>query len=156
MLSIDVPGLGMYEIEHLVLDVNGTLTLDGRIIEGVTEAIAALTPTVRVYAVTADTRGGCAALAQKLGFEVHVIERGREAEAKLDFIDELGADSVIAIGNGANDALMLRSAAIGIAVVGAEGCSADAAAAADVLVTSIDDALGLIVEPMRLIATLRR
>lgn len=156
MLSIDVPGLGMYEIEHLVLDVNGTIAHDGAVIEGVAEALSRLAPVVRIVAITADTRGTREELARALGVGVVVIERGREAEAKLDFVDELGADRVVAIGNGANDELMLRSAAVGIAVVGGEGCSTAAARAADVLVSTIDAALGLLIEPMRLIATLRR
>ena len=156
MLSIDVPGVGIHEIEHLVLDVNGTIAHDGRVIEGVAEAIAALSPVIRVVAITADTLGTGSVLRDQLGIEVHVIGTGREAEAKLDFIDELGADGVVAIGNGANDELMLRAAAIGVAVVGGEGCSAAAAQAADVLVGDITDALGLLTEPRRMIATLRR
>lgn len=156
MLTIDVPGLEVFEIEHLVLDVNGTIAHDGRVIDGVPEAIASLSPALRIMAVTANTHGTCSALGGQLGIEVRVIERGREAEAKLDLVDELGADSVVAIGNGANDELMLRSAAIGIVVLGGEGCAAAAARAADVFAGGIGDALGLLVEPMRLIATLRR
>lgn len=156
MLSIDIPGYGILEIEHLVLDVNGTIAHDGVVLEGVAEQIAALAPVVRISAVTADTYGCCSHIADTLDIAVRVIERGREAESKLDYIDELGADRVVAIGNGANDELMLRAAGVGIAVVGGEGCSAAAAAAADVLVRDVTDALGLLVDPKRLIATLRR
>lgn len=156
MLSMDVPGLGMYEIQHLVLDMNGTIAHDGRLIAGVADAIERLRPIVHVVTITADTRGACSEIQQQLGIDVHVIGRGREAQEKMDFIDELGADSVIAIGNGANDELMLRSAAVGIAVLGGEGCASAAFHAADVFVGSIGDALGLLIEPLRLIATLRR
>ncbi|MBV9327442.1 MAG: hypothetical protein JO020_15490 [Chloroflexi bacterium] len=51
---------------------------------------------------------------------------------------------------------MLREAALGIAIVGPEGLAAGALAAADVVVPSISDALGLLRNPKRLIATLRR
>jgi soluble P-type ATPase len=45
----------------------------------------------------------------------------------------LGADSTAAIGNGRNDAAMLRVARIGIAIVGPEGSASAAIAAADVV-----------------------
>ena len=63
---------------------------------------------------------------------------------------------MVAIGTGANEADMLREAALGIAVVGPEGLAGGALAAADVVVASIDDALGLLVNSNRLSATLRR
>lgn len=156
MLSVDVPGIGLFEIEHVVLDFNGTIAQDGEVVTGVKEAIDALRPLVRIVTVTADTYGTCSRVARELDIEVRVISRGLEAESKLDLIDELGADSVVAIGNGANDELMLRSASVGIAVIGGEGCSAAAAGAADILSPGITQALGLLIEPRRLIATLRR
>jgi len=157
MLTIDIPGHGVLELENLVLDLNGTLAQDGEVLDGVAEAVEALAPTLHIVVVTADTHGSADALLRPIGVEhMHVIARGREAEAKLDLVDELGGDSVVAIGNGANDALMLKDAALGIAIVGGEGASASVLQAADVVVTSIQDALGLLLEPRRLIATLRR
>lgn len=50
---------------------------------------------------------------------------------------------------------MLRMAGVGIAVVQAEGASAEAVAAADVLVPSVTDALDLLLRPRRLVASLR-
>jgi soluble P-type ATPase len=156
MLSIDIPGLGIYNVEYLVLDVNGTVAHDGRIIDGVAAALDQLKPVLRVSAITADTHGTCSLLREQLGIDVHVIGAGGEAEAKLDYVEELGADAVVAMGNGANDGLMLRAAAIGIAVVGDEGCSAMAIRDADIVSNGIISAMGLLLEPKRLIATLRR
>jgi soluble P-type ATPase len=68
----------------------------------------------------------------------------------------LGADQVIAIGNGSNDAAMLREAAVGIAVLGPEGLALDALLAADVAAPDILTALDLLRDPARLIATLRK
>jgi P-type E1-E2 ATPase len=85
------------------------------------------------------------------------LEAGRpEAAQKADVVRQLGAERVVAIGNGANDADMLADAALGIAIVGPEGVAAGALAAADVVVPTISDALGLLVNSKRLIATLRR
>lgn len=156
MLTIDIPGHGMLELEYLVLDLNGTLALDGSLIPGVGEAVSSLSRVLKVVLVTADMHGEASRVAEQLGCELHLIERGQEDQEKLDFVDELGSDTVVAIGNGANDALMLSDAALGIAVIGPEGAAAAAVSGADVVVNSIGDALGLLVEPPRLIATLRR
>ena len=156
MLAIDVPGQGALELEHLVLDLYGTIALDGLLVPGVAEALALLSEELHIVVVTADTYGSAAGLGTSLGAELRLIERGREAESKLDLVDELGADSVVAIGNGANDELMLRDAAIGIVVVGGECAAASALRASDIVCTSIVSARGLLLEPRRLIATLRR
>jgi P-type E1-E2 ATPase len=156
MLTIDVPGHVMLQLEYLVLDLNGTIAEDGRLLPGVAEAVSRLSLELKVIVVTADTHGTAEKLAAELGVDVRMLPRGRESEAKLDLVDELGADAVVAIGNGANDELMLRDAVVGIAVVGEEGAAASAVAAADIVTTSITSALGLLIEPKRLIATLRR
>lgn len=156
MLTVDIPGVGMLELEHLVLDLNGTIAVDGELIEGVIDAVVALEPMLHVVLLTADTHGKADELAYSLGCELRKIGRGQEGEAKLDIVDELGSDSVVAIGNGANDALMLADAALGIAVVGPEGAASAVVAAADIVVNSIRDGFGLLLEPPRLIATLRR
>ena len=67
----------------------------------------------------------------------------------------LGAETVIAVGQGANDAGMLKAAAIGIAVLSEEGLAASALLAADLVLPTIHDALNLLEFPTRLVATLR-
>ncbi|MBE0447689.1 MAG: HAD hydrolase family protein, partial [Actinobacteria bacterium] len=62
----------------------------------------------------------------------------------------------IAIGNGSNDVEMLKKAKLGIAVIGREGCACDALKAADIVMNSSADALDLLINSNRLIATLRR
>ena len=70
-------------------------------------------------------------------------------------MQQLGPASVIAFGNGANDSAMLRLAAVGVAVLIAEGVAASTLQSADVLTTSPIDAIQLVLHPKRLIATLR-
>ena len=67
MISISVPGLGEYEIHHLVLDVNGTIALDGRLLPGVSERLRRLRHSVELHLVTADTHGNQAAIDSALG-----------------------------------------------------------------------------------------
>jgi soluble P-type ATPase len=50
---------------------------------------------------------------------------------------------------------MLEESILGIAVIQKEGASAKTVAAADIVVTSITDALELVLNPLRIAATLR-
>lgn len=148
--------MGKLRLEHVMLDVNGTMALDGKPIEGVAERLRLLAARVSVLAITAATHGRLAQLREALGVPVEVIERGREAEQKRDRVVSLGAGGVAAIGNGANDALMLQEAALGIVVLGPEGAARAAALAADVWAGDVREALDLLARPDRLVATLRR
>jgi soluble P-type ATPase len=156
VLHISIPGVGPLAIEHLVLDVNGTVALDGAVLPGVAEGIAAVRDRLRVIAITADTHGTAPRLGEQLAIDVHVISAGGEGAQKLAFVESLGCGTVIAAGNGANDAEMLRAAAIGVCVVGDEGAAAAAVMAADVVVSDIRVLFGLVDYPARLVATLRR
>ncbi len=156
MLVVEIPGYGTLALEHLVLDVNGTLAVDGAPVSSALQLVAALGDVLHVWAITADNYGTAELLGESFAVDMRVITPGGEGEQKLEFVDELGASSVVAIGNGANDALMLQAAELGIAVIGEEGLARSAADAADILTRSIEDALGLLVYPRRLVATLRR
>lgn len=156
MIEIDVPGRGLLRLSHLVLDVNGTLAVDGLLIDGVPERLAALRERLTLHLLTADTHGGQAAIDSLLGLTAHRLAPGGERGQKAEFVNQLGAAGVAAIGNGANDAGMLEAAALSIAVIEREGASGEAIAAADVVVVGVANALDLLLNPRRLIATLRR
>jgi soluble P-type ATPase len=155
MIAIDVPGLRALRLAHLVCDFNGTLALDGKLLAGVAQALAGLAGDLRVHVVTADTFGRARSELAGLPVAVVVIAAEAQAEAKRGFVEGLGADGVVAIGNGRNDRLMLAAAGLGIAVIQAEGACAGALAGADVVSASILDALELLRNPRRLVATLR-
>jgi P-type E1-E2 ATPase len=87
-----------------------------------------------------------------LGFPLHTISRGEE---KRHYVEQLGPAHVIAFGNGVNDVAMLRLAAIGVAVLAGEGMTISALQAADVLALGPVDAIELVLNPKRLVATLR-
>jgi P-type E1-E2 ATPase len=155
MIQTMIPGVGNVEIAHLLLDVNGTLTTDGVLIPGVERRVARLHSALSIMLVTADTRGTASALAERLGIAIQRVPAGGEAQAKADLARSLGAEHVAAIGNGANDALMLKAARIGIAVLGNEGLAVSALQSADLVTATIVDALDLLVDPVRLLSTLR-
>ena len=152
-LAIPIPGGEDVRLHHLMLDVNGTLTGRGVLLDGVTIRFARLHTALNVHLVSADTFGTLDSIAERL----HATGvRAASGEDKLRTLDELGRDRTAVIGNGANDVLVLEAAALGIAVIGPEGASSAAIRAADVVCTSIEDALDLLLEPQALTATLRR
>ena len=155
MLAIAIPGFRDLEVEHLVLDYNGTLAIDGRLIPGVREALGALADQVEIHVVTADTFGCAASELSGLPVKMTIIPLEAQAEAKLAYVQQLGAERVCAIGNGRNDRRMLAAAAVGIALIQREGGAGEALAAAAVVAFDVLDALDLLRHPARLIATLR-
>jgi len=155
VLTLTIPGRDALHIEHLVLDYNGTLAVDGELLEGVAERLAELADGVTVHVITADTFGKAQAALVGAPCRVVILLPEAQDSAKLDYVRKLGAESVAAIGNGRNDRLMLHAAALGIAVLGDEGVAADTLAAADVVTRGIGPALDLLLKPLRLAATLR-
>ncbi|ABS25256.1 HAD family hydrolase [Anaeromyxobacter sp. Fw109-5] len=155
MLTIPIPGFGELRLVHLVSDFNGTLARDGRLVPGMREVLADLARDLRIHVVTADTHGGAAEELDGLPVSVEIIPPGGQGRAKRAFVDRLGAETVVALGNGLNDREMLAAAALGIAVVQGEGAAAATLASADVVVTAASDALDLLRHPRRLVATLR-
>ncbi len=155
MIAIDIPGFRALRLEHLALDYNGTLAADGELLPGVAEALTTLAAEVRVHVVTADTFGRAEAALAGLPIELVIAPTTAQAEAKRQFVSALGADQVVAVGNGRNDCRMLEAAALGIAVIQCEGASTESLRGAHVVVTNILDALELLRHPRRLVATLR-
>ena len=155
MIEIDIPDFGRLELEQLVLDYNGTLAVDGVLLPGVAERLTELDARIAIHVVTADTFGKVKETMSGLPVAIHVLPKKAQAKAKRDFVGQLGADRTACIGNGRNDRLMLAEAALGIAVVQREGAAASALVAADVVTATIGDALELLSNPLRLIASLR-
>jgi len=157
MDPIHIPGFGTIAITHLVLDYNGTLAVDGQIIPGAGMRITALAEHLSVVVLTADTFGKAAKELADLPCELRILpETDDEAQAKLAVINDLGPENCMAVGNGANDALMLEAARLGVAVMGHEGAAISALMAADLAVQGPLDAMNLLLNPLRLKATLRR
>jgi len=155
MINVQIPGWGELAIEYLMVDFNGTAAVDGKFRKDVKEIIDKISRYVKVFIITADTYE--TADSELGASSVTFIKVGKNAsgEEKARVVRELGPEKIVAIGNGANDALMLKEAALGVAVIGEEGCSTAVIKEADLVVTDIMKALGLIVHPERLVASLR-
>jgi soluble P-type ATPase len=153
---MEIPGRGVYTLEFLVLDMNGTISTDGRISGKFRDKINLLAKRLKVYILTADTRGDAEERLGRTNAELMRIDEGDEALQKRAFVRKIGAEKCIAVGNGYNDHLMVQEAALGIAVIGREGAARETISNADVVVTEVTDALDLILKPLRHRATLRK
>jgi soluble P-type ATPase len=155
MIKIDVPGFRKLELRHLVLDYNGTLALDGQVLPGVGKKLSHLARDIEIHVVTADTFKLAKTQLAALPVTLTITPAEEQAQAKLQFVSGLGADTVVAIGNGRNDREMLRVAALSVALLQSEGAAAVALSGAHIICTSILDALELLCRPERIVATLR-
>ena len=155
MINVLIPGFGDLTLRHVVFDYNGTLAFDGKISEQVRHDIIAMNQNLTLHVVTADTYGQAKSELRDLPVQVHLLEPGKEAEQKLQYVRSLQSKSVVAIGNGNNDSQMLKEARLGILLLGAEGSATAALKSAAMVVKNIGEVFGLLQNPLRLKATLR-
>jgi soluble P-type ATPase len=155
MIRIDIPDFGVLRLEHIVLDYNGTLAVDGNPVDGVKEKLGQLSSTLTVHVLTADTFGKVQAEMADVPCTITVLGLDAQDRTKEAYVRRLGTDVVVAVGNGRNDRRMLQTSALGIAVLLEEGASVLTLQAADVVCKDILSALDLLSNPKRLIATLR-
>jgi soluble P-type ATPase len=155
LIEINIPGWGNLGIENIVLDLNGTIATDGKIPLEVKEKINILSQEVNVHILTADTQGTAAEEVRDIRAALIRISEEKSKEAKFESLKNLTPESTVVIGNGSNDQLILKEAALGIIVLGDEGMSLSAMKHADIAVKNVSNALDLFLKPKRLIATLR-
>ena len=154
-MRIDIPGWANIDIENIVVDLNGTVATDGKVPMEVKEKINSLSGQAKIYVLTVDTQGTADREISGMNAELIKIREEDSKQGKLEFLKTLNLEVTVAIGNGSNDQLVLKEAALGIAVLGDEGVSGSAVKNADIIVKNIQNALDLLLKPKRLIATLR-
>jgi len=155
VIEVNILGFGLLRLEYLVSDFTGTLSLDGRLLPGINEKLSELTKSLKVHVLTADTFGTAKNELMGVPCEVMIVKGENLDVQKEAYVKKMGAKKVVALGNGVNDRKMLKAARLGIAVVGSEGCAVEALLSANVLVTNVSDGLDLLLNPKRLVATLR-
>jgi soluble P-type ATPase len=153
MKNIDIPNFAKLNIANIVLDYNGTIAKDGKLKDIPLKKICEL---FNVYVITADTFGSVKSELRDFDLEVVVLQSENHTAEKADFVKSLTKENTISLGNGNNDEQMLKTSAISIAIIGDEGCSTKALLASDIVCNSITNAIELLLNEKRLIATLRR
>jgi len=156
MIQVQIPGWRDLNIDAVLIDFNGTLAVDGKLVDGMAERLIALADQAKVVILTADTFGTVASELSDLPVDVRIIDPGSEAMSKRFAVDDYGTLTTAYIGNGANDEKALSSTSLGIAVIGGEGVFGATLSAADIVVKSPTDALDLLLTPKRIVAALRR
>jgi len=156
MKHIKIPGFGEFDIEYLILDLNGTLAIDGIISESTYKKLEKLKEDFSIFIVSGDIHGNLNKHSESLGVNhISVKSEVSPGQQKLNFAISLGENNSICIGNGNSDVNMIKHAAIGIAVINPEGASLKALSVADIIVLNIDNALECIINTQRIIATLQ-
>jgi P-type E1-E2 ATPase len=155
LIEIEIPGCETLRFQYIVLDYNGTLAVDGELLPGVKSTLKALAQAIEVHVITADTFGKVRSRLEDVPCTISVLPPENQDKGKLDYVRSLGAHRTVCIGNGRNDRLMLKEAVLGIAVVLGEGCAVETLCSADVVCTDILSALELLMNPLRISATLR-
>lgn len=150
-----IPGHETIEIENVVLDYNGTIAIDGKLVEGVAELINELSSKISFHVLTADTFGTVKKELASVNCKVVIIPNNNQDISKLDYVIKLGKDKTLCVGNGKNDKLMLKESILGIAVVQNEGVCVESLLVADIACQSILDVFEIFKSPNRLKATLR-
>ncbi len=154
MIQIDIPGRETLSIEHVLLDYNGTIAVDGLLAAGVSECMSKLAEQVHVAVLTADTYGTAKAQCAPLGVEVVTFPRAGAAEFKQAYAEKLEGQ-IACLGNGFNDVGMFDQSDLAIAILDTEGTYTGLLGHADILARSAEEGLSLLLQLDRTRATLR-
>lgn len=149
-----IPGVGDIELKTLILDLNGTLTVKGKIPEGVKERLARLKELgYRILFFTGNTRNNAGEISSELGIEWILAEDGI---AKRNEALKLDPNICVSIGNGLIDLELMKVVKLRIVTLQAEGVHVQTLLNSDIVILSILDALDLLIDPATLVATLRK
>lgn len=154
-MNFAIPGREAVEIRDVILDYNGTIAIDGKLIDGIAELINELAGDINFHIITADTYGSVGRELSHINCKVVKIPEDKQDVSKLDYLLKLGKENTLCVGNGKNDRLMLKESVIGIATIQDEGVCVEALVAADIACKSILDVFAYFKTPNRIKATLR-
>ena len=155
MLIYEIPGREDIKIENLVLDYNGTIAVNGKIIEGVKELLTKLKDYVNIYILTADTYGTVEKECKGMEAKVLTFPKENAGESKRDIVKELDGQKTICVGNGFNDIPMFKESILSIAIIEGEGASGQLLVESDIIARSIIESLEIILDINKMKATLR-
>jgi len=147
-------GVEEIELDTIILDLNGTLSVNGILVIGVKEKLAKLKEMgYKIFLFTGDQRANAAELAKEIGLEVQKANTTEEKEALTSKLD---TNKTVAIGNARIDIGTFRNTKLRIATLQAEGIHAGILNFVDIIVPTINDALNLLINPDIFNATMRK
>ncbi len=157
-IDIKIPWGEKYSINNVVFDLNGTLANDGKIAENTIDLLEKLARDAKMYIVTADTHNTAEELKDKLGdlAEIIVLKSNDHAQEKARFVHTLGFRETVTVGNGANDLKMMEEGILSFGIIGGEGLYGPLLAKVDIVVQNVDHAIEMLINPMKIVATIRK
>lgn len=156
MMLLNIPGHDLIKVKNVVFDFNGTLAANGVLVPGLSEKMNALSQNgVDLYILTADTFGTVRNQCQHLPAEIEIFNKDNISRNKEIFVEKLGSINTITVGNGRNDISMFEKSVLSICVMGKEGCCTKSMMVSDIVVNNPIDALDLLLNNDRIVATLR-
>lgn len=149
----DIPGYGRLDIQTIILDLNGTLSVGGIIPNGVSDRLAQLREKgFSVVLFTGNTRNDADEICGELGIDWKLAQSAVE---KANLAKEMDPEHCATIGNGRIDLELFKTVKLGIVTLQGEGIHTKTLLEADIAVPNILDALDLFIDEQRMIATLR-
>jgi len=157
-IDIKVPWGEKYTINNVVFDLNGTLANNGEIAETTEALLKELAKLVKIYIITADTHNTAQELKEKIGefTEIIVLESDEHDLEKARFVHSLGFRETVTLGNGGNDLKMVQEGILSFGIMAGEGIYAPLLSKVDIVVHSIDHAIDMLINPMKIVATIRK
>jgi len=147
MFELDIPLFGLLRLKHLVSDFTGTLSVDGELIPVTREHMTKISEFLQLHILTADTFGMARSELHGINCELQILNGESHDIQKEEYLQKPGTDTVITLGNGNNDRGMLTRL-----LRSASPCALRRDVlqllleAADIVVTSITDALNILMK----------
>jgi soluble P-type ATPase len=148
----DIPGQGKLEIKTIILDLNGTLSVAGKVPAGVRERLVQLQAGgFKIVFLTGNTRNDADDLAVELGIDWKLA---KSAEDKKNLALELDPNTCVSVGNVLIDLELMKVVKLSIVTLQAEGVHVQTLLHSDIVIPTVNDALDLFIDEQRLVATL--
>jgi len=149
----NIPKGETIEINTIVLDLNGTLTVNGKLESSTEKLVKQLqNKGFRLVLISGDIRGNAKTIADKLGLDLYLGSTSDEKAAQMQQFDK---NKTAAIGNARIDIGTFENAKISIATLQSEGIHTAIIKHVDIIVPNIDNALQLFLDKKSLEGTLR-
>jgi soluble P-type ATPase len=157
-MKYEVPEVGVIELKTLILDLNGTLSVNGHIPSRAPVQLVELKKLgFRIILLTGDQRGTADDLCKELGIEYRVAKNAEEKGKALDDLgDEIDKETTVSVGNARIDIGTFIRSKVSIATLQDEGIHVGILKHVDILVPSITAALDLLIDPNTFCATMRK
>ncbi len=154
MILIERPGQEPLEIDHLLIDFEGTLAMDRRVHPKAKDKINLLSKRLKIYIFVKEEKERAEEVLKKVKAEIIFLNKGEASKQKLELIQSLGSFRTAVIGNGIDDLSIIKEAALGMVILGKEGTSGALIQIANLVFTDVIDALDFLLKPLRQRATL--